>query len=332
MNKYDSLLIKAASEFSIKKGSNEQKDHWKTRIIYSVAGMMALASLWDTVDDGHVSIVHFKQRFCRVIEGYKAVYPEVTRLLPDDPYGLANEVYDICLRAGIIYHEPNRIAMSVMADVVCGRVRFTKGFPIDVLQMVSGIGTYTTEKDPSSNPEWFILPDREKLQEKWPRLISGCSWKPFQSDNGQTEFLRMDPPFYNGYWVNRADLTGRTSILRTGQRGSWLYYYYRVDKKIIEASQIATWLVENYEYQELASACLAFNGSLAPIRYSYDGSIVHVSFGYLLPPAERSLWKLYSWPDFSNNNSWDFSRVFAKDVFDALKEITEKRGFVFKEE
>ena len=45
----------------------------------------------------------------------------------------------------------------------------------------------------------------------------------------------------------------------------------------------------------LSNACLASRGTLPPTRFKTDGAIVRVNIGYLLPPPELNLLKLYSW-------------------------------------
>ena len=51
MNKYDNLMIKIGTEFNIKKGKTENINDYKVRLIYSVLGRMAVASLLDDYDN-----------------------------------------------------------------------------------------------------------------------------------------------------------------------------------------------------------------------------------------------------------------------------------------
>lgn len=331
MKKYDNLLSNAAGEFSIEQGQSETEEQYKTRIIYSIAGRMALASLWDVVDEGNISIIHFKNRIHNIFDSYKALYPELAATLPVDGSGPANDIYDICLRTGILYHEPNRIAMSAKSEVSSGGVLFTRGYPVGTRQSVSGIGTYSLSKktETADARGWFMLDDKS-LSDNWRNVIDGVTWNRLRSD-GRTEYLRMDPPFTRGYWLNGPDKTGRISLLRTGVEGTQLYYFYRWSGTTIEVSQIAAWRTEELEYRQLANACLAYNGSLPRTKYVFDGDIVRVSFGYLPPPTELNIWKLYSWPESMINLPQDFNRICSKSVFCPLKGIMETRGFVFEE-
>ena len=80
------------------------------RIIYSIAGQMALASLWDS-DEGYrsVSVIHFKERISQIIDAYKSICPEVKELLPDANDYLASDIYNLYLRNGFFYLLPKRL-------------------------------------------------------------------------------------------------------------------------------------------------------------------------------------------------------------------------------
>ena len=103
------------------------------------------------------------------------------------------------------------------------------------------------------------------------------------------------------------------------------------NKKIL-VSQLPSWFVENYQYRSLANACLYQEGVLPPIVYRVDGDIVNFKFGYLRPPAELYLWKLYSWPTSVLNLPKDFSRISTRCIFDCIAELMKKQGYEFVEE
>lgn len=92
------------------------------------------------------------------------------------------------------------------------------------------------------------------------------------------------------------------------------------------------WIVDNYQYRSLANACLYNAGVLPPITYRVDGDIVNFKFGYLPPPAELYLWKLYSWPTSVLDLPKDFNRVSTKCIFESIAELMKKQGYVFVEE
>ena len=73
-------------------------------------------------------------------------------------------------------------------------------------------------------------------------------------------------------------------------------------------------------------------GVLPPITYRVDGDIVNFKFGYLPPPAELYLWKLYSWPTTVLDLPKEFNRVSTKCIFESIAELMKKQGYAFVEE
>lgn len=73
MDKYNGLLSKVSRQYHILRGTQETEDKWKTRLVYSICGMMAYASLWDDAEEP-ISIVHLKGRVHSVLGSYKSLY------------------------------------------------------------------------------------------------------------------------------------------------------------------------------------------------------------------------------------------------------------------
>ena len=142
MNKYNNLLTRASIEYQIIRGKSEDVNQWKIRIIYSVLGKMALASLHDVQEGEESSLIHMKRRIEQLAAHYKEMYPELGILMPIDYEELSDEIYKIYLNTGVIYHKPNRVVMAAQTDTYLNRIRFTRGYEIDAKQMMSGLGTY----------------------------------------------------------------------------------------------------------------------------------------------------------------------------------------------
>lgn len=85
MNKYNGLLSSVAHKYHICKGARETENEWKTRLVYSICGMMAYASLWDDSEEGTISIVHLKRKVRSMLANYKSMYPELSGSLPYEP-------------------------------------------------------------------------------------------------------------------------------------------------------------------------------------------------------------------------------------------------------
>lgn len=213
-----------------------------------------------------------------------------------------------------------------------GDILFQRGIALDSISCVSGIGFYSNqcgEKNPDKIKAMFGL-EHETLQALWGTTLSAASWKSNLSFEQNTEYLRLKPPFSQEYWVNKPDTTGTVSILRTGMKGSQLYYLYRHSGTTIEVSPLPQWQVESYNYRSLACACLSTYGTLPPIEYCEDGALVHVRMNYLLPPRELEFFKLYSWPEMCTSLPCNFRRKLSIEVFTAIKNVLSDEGYKFK--
>lgn len=332
MDKYNGLLSKVSRQYHILKGNQETMDEWKTRLVYSICGMMAYASLWDDTETP-VSIVHLKRRIRSMLGSYKALYPELSGTLPYSSDELEEEITHQFLSAGIVYHRPNQIVASKKCEEHFDGILFQRGIALDDISCVSGIGFYSKQDGGTSplNVKTMFGLEQESLQALWQSTISAASWELNPSFVFGTEFLRQKPPFTRGYWLNDSDKTDTISILRTGMKGSWLYYLYRYVDAALEVSPLPQWRVENYNYRTLACACLRSCGTLPPIEYVEDGPLVHVRMNYLLPPRELEFVKCYSWPEICTSLPCNFRRKLSVEVFAAIKKILSDEGYEFKE-
>lgn len=327
MNKALDILREAATDYSVEQGDSEARSAWKLRIIYTILGKMALASLWDSPEEGDVSIIHFKNRIITLCEAYNQLFPELYFGFTGEE--LADEIYSIFLNTGVLYHQPNRIVMSTPRSSCCLGITFTRGKSLSTKQKFSGLGSFVDEAEDADITllDMFQI-DSMPLIETWTRIITETEWNPASFDT-PVEYHRMSFPFKGSYWVDSPDTTGKVSILRTGMNGLKLYYLYKYDNEVLLVSQLPNWCVENSEYRTLSNACLAYYGILPPIEYIPDGNIVFLNFGYLPPIAEYNFIKLYSWPVGALPSN--FKRVCSSEVFDVFKSIMISKGFEFKE-
>ena len=332
MNKYNGLLSTVAQKYHIHKGTQETENDWKTRIVYSICGMMAYASLWDDSEEDFISIVHLKGKVRSMFANYKSMYPELSGSLPYISEELEDEIANQLLSTGMVYHCPNRIAPSMKHEEPFSDILFQRGIALDSISCVSGIGFYSKQNGvtkPDRVKTMFGL-EHETLQALWSEALSAASWESDRLFEQNTEYLRLKPPFSQGYWVNKPDTTGTVSILRTGMKGSQLYYLYRYSDATIEVSQLPQWQVESYNYRLLACACLSTYGTLPPIEYFEDGALVHVRMNYLLPPHELEFLKLYSWPEMCRSLPSNFRRKLSTEVFIAIKNVLCDEGYEFE--
>lgn len=165
MENYNELLSEILRRYHIYRGENESEDEFKTRLVYSVCGMFAYASLWDNSEEV-ISVVHMKRKIGAVLANYKSVYPELCGSLPQNSEALEDEIVNQFLKTGIAYHRPSRIAASMKREELFGGILFQRGIALDNIDSVSGIGFYS-KKDGEANlngvKEMFGL-EQKKLE------------------------------------------------------------------------------------------------------------------------------------------------------------------------
>ena len=85
MNRQNNLIPIMARRYRIERGTTEPVEQWQMRVIYSVLGQMAYASLWDkTEDDQPISVVHFKSRMKDLLESYCGIFNGLRKLFGYD--------------------------------------------------------------------------------------------------------------------------------------------------------------------------------------------------------------------------------------------------------
>lgn len=347
MKKYE-LLRSIAEEFHIGQGNTESDEHWKARVIYSLLGQMARASLMDREEDHNtvaevdesVSITHFKQKVSTVLYCYQELYPEIHSLFPEKTEDLCNEIYDIFLKSGCLYHTPFRILSAAPCYAQQGGLQFERGMPLERKQYISGLGAYlpvdiadNRGNAYSSVQEMFGL-QVNTLSEAWSILISTAIW---QSMPRIKDWEYLFHGSFAHQWRNLPEKEGIISIARIGSPGGRLYYLYQIKDGQLLGSQIPQWLVDDpfygsVSYRSITCSCLNSTSSLPKIKFKIDGSIVYVHIQCLLPPAEFYWLKLYSWPNLNNRFPSDFKRIFCRNVFQVIKDVLEAIGYQFTEE
>ena len=358
MKQYNNLLHSIAEELGIMQGNQESQERWKARTAYSILGRMAYASLFDSYEEFQedmqneepVSVTHFKHRIQHIFSSYLEMYPEISLSISMTGEDFSDNIYDIFLKTGCIYHEPFRICASAPCCAIKGLIRFERGMPLSRHQYTSGLGTYTeVEKIPAFagclSPlisDMFALPS-DTLLKQWDALISAAQWQRLEDTNGM-RYLRENPPFQSGYWLNRPDIhSDEISVCRSGQPGNYIFYLYRiVNKKFMTSPLPALFAIDPHfgpiTYR-IANCSLAAHHRLPAIKYQRDGEIVKLFLQYILPLPELYFLRLYSWPlefsktsnHFQNDFPSDFRRIVSAPVFEAIKSILEAIGYTFAE-
>lgn len=336
MNQHFGLLNTVAQQYHILKGTSESEASWKARIIYSLLGQTGYSALFDVQDDLLPdSITHFKRRIIKALSSLLAMYPDMREYFSVEDDSLANEIYELFLLTGCIYHEPNRVVPCMRKGAEGEKSTFLRGQALNEKRWLSGNGCYFPTKgqvDSSCNTiDNLYSLQQIPLAYFWTQLTEKASFD-IAPQGINLEFLRMVPPFSNGYWNNIPDMTGGISLARTVFPGGRIYYLYRYADHTLLISQLPEWMTEGYHYRSISVACLEVRGTLPETVFHVDGNIVKLKIGYLFPPEELNLIKLYSWPISYVELPHDFNRIISLPVFEEIRILFEKLGYRFREE
>ena len=317
---------------------------WCCQAVYSVAGQMALASLWDYQEDSStVSIQHFKDRTNQILCAYERIFPELSARFPKDKKELINEIYEIYRRSGYLHHSAYQIAPAVPLSAGVNGIMLQRGFLPDNRLFMSGLGFYSMQESVTDRTIVNLYGLQEQsFDEYLQELLSNSDWESIVWPEN-TEFLRLDPPFSRGYWKQEPDKDNRISLARHGEPNK-LYAFYRYSNGAFQQKQIPEWRVRDWfsnnnqslgEYRRIAIALLSKYETLPKIYTSVENGLVTIKLGYRLPPSEETFFKLYSWPllyDFSSDLPQVFTRKMSNECFPAFRHVLEGIGYNFTEE
>lgn len=329
MSEYGRLMEKIAQELNIKKETGEDSITWKARVVYSVMGKMALASLFDVLEnDQSVSIIHFKNRIQKMMHSYMELYPELKNVMQASEEEFSEEIYNIYRQTGYFYHTPNRLLPSAEVRVKDAHIELVRGTALSEKTCISGLGTYLITGLNVNNIEsvfhMFQIPIQD-LKSTLHGILKRVSWNDFDNDLHR-EYLRLNPPFTRGYWKSEPDCEGEVSLLRVISNSVMLYYLYKFENDKIVVSELPTWMVEGNQYRFISNCILAEKGTLPMVDVERKQHFVYITQNYLLPPALFYFMKLYSWPLSFYSVPSDFKRVMQKDVFEVFERLLQIIG------
>ena len=336
----DELITSIAKQLNIPQSAGSE---WICQVVYSVAGQMALASLWDHREDGDtISIQHFKKRIAQIFDAYERMYPKVSYLLPEDKSVLIDTMYDIYLRNGYFYHTSHQISPAAPATACYQGITLYRGSSPDAKLLMSGLGFYSVQKTNSDRTITQMFGLQEQSFESYlQEMLDYGEWEPIQWPEN-TDFLQLDPPFTRSYWQQKPNKDERISIARYGTPNQ-IYVFYRFFDGQYQQKQIPEWRIRDYfsneagygEYRRIAIALLKQYGSLPDIVAKPSGDLMEVSTGYRLPPSEEAFFRLFSWPvryEFSAKLPPVFTRKMTRQIYPMFKHTLESIGYRFVEE
>lgn len=328
------LVQSVANRYCIIRGDTETEGSYLWRVYYSLLTQTGLSALCDVQEDNlPVSIRHFKQRIEETAQAFSSIHMKDMIGFSFDLSELIDEIYNVYIDSGCIYHEPNRLTFAPFRASSGSKCILLRGLSLNDDYRVSGAGSYRS-KDDATDVTLSILDmfriEKEYISEFWSRLVRNQKYIRLDAKDIPFEYLKNNSR--NGEWTNSPDTSGDISLMRTGQLGKKLYYLYRYDGSELYLSQLPEWFSDDRNRRKLQVSCLAYKSLLPPCRFHVDGSVVHLSLDYLYPKEEMSLLKLYSWPEYYIRAVQNYHRTMSLDVFTDIKSAFESIGYAFKEE
>lgn len=340
---FNSVFARMAEDLAIKRGITENALSWKCRIAYSVTAKRGLDALWEKDEQaqhGTVSLSHLIETMKQVFRVFYVLCPDIEASIQSfvqQPTCSRNEpealLVKLLQQGGCFYHTSYRAAPSPFVKAQLAGVTFLRGLPLGAARSMSGAGMYMripAEGSPEAVASLFGL--RKILSEtELDRLEKALPEESRESMDGW-EFLELTRT--NGkYWKSCPD-KGVSSLARRVHDVEKAYALYRYDGRTFLCRPLPEFWHSGTQYLALAIALLTRRGMLPPITYNVNNndSVVSLKMGYLLPPAEETFFRLYSWPDMVQNKNPYFFRIMARPVFEAFQILMTHLGYTFLEE
>ncbi|MDO5725997.1 MAG: hypothetical protein Q4P29_06840 [Tissierellia bacterium] len=331
----DELLLNICEELGFNFDNSKDNDLEMKNIIYSVAGKMAIASLWNFENlSNKVSKTSFKNMIKDTIDIYVKIFPS-SEGLTSIKDNIVDNIYDIYLSTGHMYTCAYNLAPTISKTANILNIEFRRGFLINENVFMSGLG-YFKQLDEEKNSNISIEEMFNLCNVKLERLYTDLQEELKKSDHiniseqelyNQGKFLNHKQDGHN--WITDPYLDGTISMLEL--KGNYYVYQY-IDEKFLMKKIPDTYLysISGKDPNKVAAAILFKYKSLPTINIEVLDDYVIIDYPKILPFAEKQFLLLYSWPYFWTDINSTI-RIMDKRVYRAMKFIFEPKGFLFKE-
>ena len=324
-----------AKELNIGKDKSEKDVEWYRRVVYSVVGRMALATLWNENDKGEISVRGLKRTTYELLKAYESIVPEINST---SNYGectdmLCDSILSTMESAGFFYHRADYYRIAKTKHIKMGEVNFCRGIYATESCYMSGLGAYTKVANAEENEGSFL--SLEKPQFVLQKLIESAYWRECDFEREKVEYLKMEEPFKNGYWMDQPNFQFQYSLARTKkEREAFLqtYYLLRNTSDGMKAAELPAWVSEDRNYTVLSTALLQCYKQMPPVIIKYGDEIAKIEIGSRLYPDVEKLILAYSWPKRYDGENSPFSRIIPKSLSGTLKKILVDTGYNVKED
>lgn len=331
------LLYEISNELGIRKDKQEDEAQWISRVIYSSVAKLALASVWSNAEDYNTdTISHFKNYYKKLLDAYINIFSDSSNMFLPNHDELSEEIYKILISNGCFYHMPYRLSPAVKKISVVNNIVLARGLPPKNTFNMSGMGFYIENSSINSKEDVFDMFNISRITfDKYlEQIIKSKEWIPAELNKNIDgyNFLKIQPPFTNGYWKKEPDKENVVSLAKFSEINNTIYFLYKYDNGKYFKLPLEDWRVEQYQYRAISTGILQSCNKLPPINAKLSDEIVYIKLNYLLPPNEENFFKLYSWPINYLTIDQNFNRIMSKKIYNVFKSILKQLGYQFREE
>ena len=334
------IFERLSRDLGIARGSRETPEHWHCRLVYSVATVRGLASLWEQEEgqeEEGVSLQHVAAVMEQTLMSFRKLFPYVEKALASfedaTNEGLQVQIRDVLQRGGCFYHRSWRAAPTVRSCAFANGISFLRGLRPGKTCPMSGAGFYRKGESGKANRDVFSMFGLQALLSRKELVRLGESLNEVRRDFPEDrEFLRLHfSRSGQKYWKEQPD-RDVLSLMRR-KEGNSAYTLYRFDGKTFYCRVLPEYWNEHPRYAALAAALLAQRG-LTFFDVKHEDNLVFVKPDYLLPPAVEAFFRLYSWPDLDpsqKERGYYAFRIMAGEVYPAFHDVMTRLGYRFEE-
>ena len=355
----ETLLSEIQEDLALSPEAGEEEGSFRSRLIYSAAGRMTLASLWDMEEKRqkrgaaiatsmgafmdrasgpgevwpNLPLAHLKSMLKARLSAFMTLYPEGAELLPP-PEDLSQEIQEIYGDAGFFYHRPYWAAPALPNSASFGHLTLHRAGSPFLKSRMSGLGLYTfghetarmTEERAKNLDttreirEMFLLPPLPLIESLQEILRTG-DYESVKIPK-HAEFLKMHGPFAGGFWIPPSDRekTNLTLMRVRIRKMQYSCILLTGDGRGVEVS----------DWKRAAAALLIWNKAMPKIRVSLGKSTALVELPYPLPEEEEALFRLLTWPVRKSSGAGLSGRM-ALPVYELFRSLVLEDGYEIEE-
>lgn len=318
-----------ANDLDIRKGDNEDLEHWHKRVFYSSIGLNMLTATYDYDDDNvyqedngadTVSMQHIHNR---------AV--ELATIIGNTVFDQndADAMREIYIKAGYMLHRANRLTYPPEKHSLIGEICISRGQAPWNVQHMSGLGTFIVDDEAKSLIHWddMFCVEKKGILDWYRQFEKILTWSKTNRIPENVEYANIFEDTTSGYWLNRPPQKG-TTIYRDKRNGERQYGLLKITDQY-ETASLPNWRTAKLEYLRITLPLRILSGYVPIIRIRHNGAAAELYSEYLLPPAEQNIYELFSWPN-TENSHWN--RIISIQILPLMKELFTRMGFTIDEE